>query len=490
MAGLEPAATPPAPDHELEARYDRRFASIDREIPPTPPFADARARARSRLSLALGALAAAIVLVVVGVPLLHLPSIVSPLASGSPGTTAGIEPDFSFKPIPDVPFPDAIGGLRVISVEEAVRHLAAGDLDGAAVAVAGYYDAFHPSCPAPMGYIGPLMQWCDRQSFGDTPEGARMCTYTATSSSCHEPSGTNLAPFWMPETSGALADIFGGFETKDPLPIVLIGHAGDARQWLCTAHTQDECARAFVVDRIAWALGAEVPVTAPIASDQRTYAQLTPSLSLALVIAPVGDPSTVLSAAAFRARDIAMIDPRSPMGGENLIWLVRALSDPVFTSLTSNPARAEVVWLVDDATGKVLDHYRMRLEPTYQPARVWPSARIDGFGCCGGDLVPFLRVESAAGDVVAEAPLSGTASGDGDTTSFGGYGSNVLVLAPGRYTVSSWVASFYGGLMGIPAQQCSADFTLEALESTGLIADFPKGKPCSLKPTAAPTGAP
>ena len=49
----------------------------------------------------------------------------------------------------------------------------------------------------------------------------------------------------------------------EPVALVLIGHAGDARQWQCTAATQAECANAFVVDRIDWAAGHDVPLAAP-----------------------------------------------------------------------------------------------------------------------------------------------------------------------------------------------------------------------------------
>ena len=54
-----------------------------------------------------------------------------------------------------------------------------------------------------------------------------------------------------------------GGATGEPAALVLVGHAGDARQWQCTSATQAQCASAFVVDRIAWAEGHDVPPAAP-----------------------------------------------------------------------------------------------------------------------------------------------------------------------------------------------------------------------------------
>jgi len=80
--------------------------------------------------------------------------------------------------------------------------------------------------------------------------------------SCHQPTGTYLEPFFMSETSGDVSTWLTAGATGEPAALVLIGHAGDARQWQCTASTQGECANAFIVDRIAWAPGQDVPLAA------------------------------------------------------------------------------------------------------------------------------------------------------------------------------------------------------------------------------------
>jgi hypothetical protein len=482
-------------DRELELQFDHRYAGIDHEIPPTPAFESAvRRRTRGKVAGALAALVVAALVLVVAVPLLGMPATVRPNASQP--TDATDQPRPSFMPIPDATFPSDVGGLRVITVARAAELLKAGKLDGRAVAVAGFYDASYPSCPMPNRYVAPLERWCDFSSFADTLEGARLCTYTANGSTCRQPTGTFLSPFLMPETSGALPDIFGGIDTADPLPMVLIGHAGDPRQWACDEQAQAECAGAFVVDRVAWALGREVPVTPPATYDQQSYAPLAPSMRLDQLSATLQVPRTLgldmITASVFKARDIALIDPRFPMGGEGLVWLVRGLlTGPVVMPLTSDPSGEEWLSLVDDATGKVIAEGPMPVDPDYQPARVWPMATLHGFGCCGGDRYAFLRVESAAGTVVHEGILSTSSTGDGDTTSFGGgYRSSLLVLPAGTYTVDAWVASYLGGVMGRVDQLCSATLTFDALESTAFLADFPSGKPCTLGEAPAPTRAP
>ncbi len=105
---------------------------------------------------------------------------------------------------PDATFPSEVAGLPVISVAHAVELLRSGKLDGQAVAVAGYYDEMALPCPYPGRYIGPLESWCRSVAFTDTRAGAQLCQSNgANGMSCGQPSGTNLAPFFMSETSGS-----------------------------------------------------------------------------------------------------------------------------------------------------------------------------------------------------------------------------------------------------------------------------------------------
>ena len=110
------------------------------------------------------------------------------------------------------------------------------------------------------------------------------------------PSGTNLAPWFMAETSG---DPWSFGRQREPVALVIIGHTGDARQWQCTTATQAECASAFVVDRIAWEEGYDVPPAAPQTGDQQTGNPITPRMTLAQVAAAAGAGDDLLTAAPF-----------------------------------------------------------------------------------------------------------------------------------------------------------------------------------------------
>ncbi|HLY13041.1 MAG TPA: hypothetical protein VKR24_01720, partial [Candidatus Limnocylindrales bacterium] len=227
----------------------------------------------------------------IGILLLLIGSILGACSSPSGGATASPAKGAGASPSPiDWPgpsasaFPAEVEGLPVISVASAGALLQSGRLDGQAVAVAGYYDEMALPCPYPGRYIGPLESWCRSVAFTDQRADAQLCQSSGSSAmSCREPSETNLAPFFMSETSGDAFSWLTGGATGEPAALVVIGHAGDPRQWQCTAATQNACATAFVVDRIAWANGHAVPASVPQTGDQQTGAPIAPRMTLAQV---------------------------------------------------------------------------------------------------------------------------------------------------------------------------------------------------------------
>jgi len=223
-------------------------------------------------------------------------------------------------------FPSEVAGLPVISVASADELLRSGKLDGQVVAVGGYFDQVTTSCPYPGRYIGPLEGRCRFVAFTDARTTAQLCQPEGSDGmGCRQPSGTNLAPFFVSETGGDAFSWLTGGATGEPAALVLIGHAGDARQWQCTAATQTQCANAFVVDRIAWAVGHDVPPAAPQTGNQQTGNVITPRMTLVQVAAAAGLGDDLLTAAAFRAGDIATVDPRWNLAGDNIVWLLRSL---------------------------------------------------------------------------------------------------------------------------------------------------------------------
>ncbi|MFN8520292.1 MAG: hypothetical protein U0667_13060 [Chloroflexota bacterium] len=401
------------------------------------------------------------------------------LLAGWPGTSLAQE----------VTFPSEVAGLPVMGVAEAEALLRSGTVDGQAVAVAGYFDAFLGSCPAPLGPVGPLEDWCRFVAFTDMRADAQLCRPTGDGSVCSSPSGTYVAPFVMGETSGDPRSWLSGGWASEPAALVLIGHVGDPRQWQCPTDTQAECAGAFVVDRVAWAEGASVPPTAPETGDGRTGAAIAPRMTLDQVATVIGlDDERLLTGAPFRAADIATVDPRWNLVGDEVTWLVRSLDDPVGSDAAA--PRPETAWLVDDATGSVIDSHPLRLDPTYQPARLWQTVTVHGASCCASDVLAYARVAADDGTVVFEGMLPGGESGGEHATTYGGgYGSWPLILPAGRYSVSTWLARSDAGIMGTPRRSCSTPVSLGPLDDVTLAADFPRGKACVFQPMASPVAS-
>lgn len=408
------------------------------------------------------------------------------IVSPSPGVNASPSAMVSSLP-PDGPFPSEVAGLQVISVARADELLRSGKLDGQAVAVAGYFDQFTPSCPYPGRYIGPLEDWCRFVAFTDPRASAKLCQPEgANGMSCHQPSGTNLSPRFMTETSGNAWSWMTGGATGEPAALVLLGHAGDARQWQCTATTQADCASAFVVDRVAWANGNDVPPAAPETGDQQSGKLIRPRMTLAQVEAAIGLGDDLLTGAPFRQGDVATIDPRWNFAGDDIVWLVRSLGQAAGSG--ARETRPETVSLVDDATGQIVDSHPLKLDSDYQPARLWPMATVHGVECCAGNVFPSYRAESSDGTVVYEGLVSSSASGEGDSTTYGGsYGSGLLVLPAGDYSITVWLATYDGGVTGAPHDECSTQVTLRPLDDVALNAEFPPNQACAFGPAPSPS---
>jgi hypothetical protein len=437
------------------------------------------ARAWGRLTVA----GIVMVIVVLGV----FSSRQTPTGPGRPTTPPASNSTPSTSQPPDASFPSRVAGLPVISVAHAVELLQSGKLDGQAVAVAGYYQQFYPSCPYPGRYIGPLESWCRLSAFADTLAGAQLCQPEGSKGmSCHQPTGTYLAPFFMAETSGDASTWLTAGATGEPTAFVLIGHAGDARQWQCTASTQSECANAFVVDRIAWAARHDVPLAAPQTGDQQSGKLITPKMTLAQAVTAAGFGDNVVAAAAFRAGDIATVDPRWNYAGDNIVWVVRSLGEGA--SSQNDETRPETVSLVDDATGRLIDSHSLKLAGDYQPARLWQMATVHGLDCCANNELAFYRVQSDNGTLVYEGPVRGGESGGADATTFGGsYLSGPLDLPAGRYLITSWLASYDSGSTGTPRDECSTQLTLRPLDDVALDADYPAGQACTFRPAPSPS---
>ena len=181
-------------------------------------------------------------------------------------------------------------------------------------------------------------------------------------------------------------------------------------------------------------------------------------MTLAQVAAAIGLGDDLLTGAAFRAGDIATVDPRWNLAGNGVVWLVRSLGPAAGSD--AQGARPEIVWLVDDATGRSSTAIPLKLASDYRPARLWQMATVHGVECCAGNVFPFYRVASGDGTVAYEGMVPGGSSGgSGYTTYGGGYGSGPLVLPAGGYSVTAWLAPYSGGVAGPPRGECSTKVT-------------------------------
>lgn len=408
--------------------------------------------------------------------------------TGAPSTSSGRSADPSMaqqSQRPAAGFPTQVGGLPVITVARALDLLQGGKLDGRAVAVSGYYNEFDPSCPYPGRYIGPLESWCRLVAFTDAAADAQICEpFGSNGTSCHGPAGMHLEPFFVSETGGDPWSRAGA-GSGDPAALVLIGHAGDARRLQCLSATADACAAAFVVDRVAWADGEDVPLVAAETGDQQSGAPISPRLRLDQVAAAAGVGNSVLAAGAFRVGDIATVDPRWNLAGDKIVWFLRS-AGPAGES--GDEARTETVWLVDDTTGSVLTSQPATVDAAYHAAKLFRTATVHGLDCCTGDVTALDRIEAADGTVAYEGLLSGSETGTQDTTTFGGtYGSQLLVLPPGRYTVATWLATDDKGVAGTPYDACTTSIELAPAQLALLDADFPAGQACTARPAPVPT---
>lgn len=412
------------------------------------------------------------------VPVL-LAGCISGPAPSTPGVSASVA---------EVAFPTEVAGLPVISVAHAADLLQSGQLDGEAAAVAGYFNEFSPSCPAPDRYVGPLESHCSFVALADTRAGATLCESLGSNGlSCSFPAGIHLSPLFKPETSVPASTRLVG-PNGEPERVVLIGHAGDARQWQCSAGAQQECGKAFVVDRVAWAQGEDVPLMAPQTGDVTSGLPITATISLEHVSAAVGPENEVLTAAPFRAGDIAAIDPRWNLTVDGVAWLVRSIAQG--SSSSRGEAHPEMVWLVDDSTAEVIDSHPLKLDAGYQPARLWRTATVHGLECCAGNVFPAIRVESNDVELYTGLVSSG-AMGATDSTTFGGaVGAPPLVLPAGTYSISMWLTTYDNGVMGTQTDGCSTQITLRPLDDITVSADFPKGARCTIGPVPKPSPGP
>ncbi len=472
----------------LEARVRSYLRSrADAPVPRNVLNAALERRARlqvpwyRRLSSVVGLASAAAVLVAAVLASLALgpppSSLSTPLPSGLASADATLSP---YPAASDGTFPQTVLGMPVVTVAEAVDLLAAGRLDGRAVAVGGYWlDSMIPSCPAPRRFTAPLESYCYFQYFASEYVELTHCDHNPGGSggcSSTTPPRPFLEPVVLAEASGM--DAIYNVGSQDPQAgesarqMVVIGHSNDPRLWECEPDVREKCARAFVVDRVAWLAGKPVEVSPAVSYSEPT---LFPALGDIAGASGLGD--AMLNAVAVRATEVSTIDPRFHDVGDGPVWVARSIRRA--SDASEDHTAAVDVALIDDTTGEIRDSTGLELDPTFKPSRL--SVQASGMHTrSNSDIHPFYRVERMDGGVIWQAMIGSWTSSDGPRTLYGS--GQPAVLDPDRYVLRAWRATSRRGEIGEPTDDCSSEIRLAPSEDVVLQVSFPRAGPCSIGP--------
>lgn len=265
---------------------------------------------------------------------------------------------------------ETIDGLAVRTVAEALAARDAGELEGRAVAIRGYYSTTPGhSCPAPRDSPSPLELYCTEGDWAlaQLDEAVAEITRTVTATSVgmsvqlsvqgRQMAGPWLQPAWLGPAGG---DRIGRHfprptDMNRAVPVVLIGHFGDPRATRCAPEKLRTCTQRFVLDRAAWvageSFGAEVWPGDPSVGNVPV---MTPAAVQRLAERTLGPDGLVLSLAAVRGKDLAYWDPTTPIdpAGTDVIWYVWAVDGVGAGEAATADRIGRLVFL--DATGDLL----------------------------------------------------------------------------------------------------------------------------------------
>src|SRR5215213_2727159 len=332
-------------------------------------------------------------------------------------------------PPPQSPAPSsrwaAVADMPAVTVADATQLLATGLLAGRAVAVAGFWEEMTPSCPMPEREPSELEGWCRMIAFADADP--HMCQRIGDNAlSCSGGRSGPLKPIPVTETSRP-----GDVVTRpaEAQRIVVIGHSTDPRLWHCAPDLRNQCAQAFVVDYMALPDQLAVEIRPP---DNGVPTRM--KLADAEVAADV-NPGAVIAAAAVKASDVASIDPRFNLAGDQTIWLLRSIRQVADQTSSTRPMS---VTIVDDATGSVVGSADVDIAPDFAPARLAIDARRPATNGSDG-IAAFFRVDGSDGDAIAGGAIGG--GRQFGNPGFTQHGPGIpLILPAGEYVLSVWLA--------------------------------------------------
>lgn len=427
---------------------------------------------------AFAAVAAAVVLAVVTFTVgsrPNLPPDGSPRATAVSQASTRPSPTQSATSASSAPtdFPESVLGMPVVSIREVRSMIDEGQLDGRVVAVRGYWiQPLVHSCPASSRFIAPLERWCSFDVFSDIGYAGWNCIILGQGQSeCHgnaPPVGTmTLSPIALGDAGGMDVLSRSFRDATDGIPAVLLGHAQDPRAWQCPTDIHDQCAREFVVDRVAWVAGetAEISQTDPSLAARMSVADVAAAVAVA--------PFELLTAQVLIASEAPGVDPRLHTAGRDLVWVARSIRE--HPSGSADGTRSVDVWLIDDATGGVTWHLGLEMGSNYVPGRLLAQSAERG-SSSGDGVDTFYRVELPDGAPVQDLTNGGWSSSAGSVTRR--HPGLPSILEAGNYVVRAWRTTYDDRFLEEHADECVTEFTITPLEEVRLEAAFPSRGPC------------
>lgn len=242
-----------------------------------------------------------------------------PSASGAAAsTTPAASPSPGGSPAAD--FPNEVLGLPVITVARLLELTDEGTHAGEVLAVGGWYLAPPPvPCPAIPGPAPLLELRCPETFFWLSERPEELSTVMPDGSvQIHPPSAPAVNPKFVEGTVAALHDA----EIGEWVPVVFLGHVGDERAALCPS--PETCEQTFVVDRVAWADGEDVPIQ--LYHDPSLAGMIKTSLADAESYVEATLPgATILSVAYLAGGTVRRIEPHALYEGDAPLYVIRVI---------------------------------------------------------------------------------------------------------------------------------------------------------------------
>jgi hypothetical protein len=236
-------------------------------------------------------------------------------------------PDPSDDPDP-IGDPTSILGLSIIDVPEAIQVRDAGE-DDAALAVRGWVSPVGlASCPSPLGLETLLQTSC--------PEPIRLTANPESAVTVTRNSVGTVTFQNTPPTGPAVDLVLDQVDTSwiPPLPdggpapvadVILLGHFDDDRAEYCPAEAAQACRDRFVVDRVAWADGREIPADLEVQPD----GAVSRAVAVAAAVDAVNADDTILGLSFVSGPGLRQLDPAALSNQDILAgdaqWLARTL---------------------------------------------------------------------------------------------------------------------------------------------------------------------